>query len=124
MLHENDPDAYLSRAREALRRGAWRAALSDATSALGSAIYDSRAWKIKGTAHFQLEEYSEAAEAWLEGLNEDPQSQTMRNGYWEAISRLNCGHQELSLHNATATLAIRSTATTMRTRRTRRRVHR
>ena len=49
MLHENDPDAYLSRAREALHRGAWRAALSDATSALGSAIYDSRAWKIKGT---------------------------------------------------------------------------
>ena len=30
-------------------------ALSDATAALGSAIYDSRAWKIKGTAHFQLE---------------------------------------------------------------------
>ena len=75
MLHENDPDAYLSRAREALRRGAWRAALSDATSALGSAIYDSRAWKIKGTAHFQLEEYSEAAEALLD--DDTPVAQSM-----------------------------------------------
>ena len=34
MLHENDPDAYLSRAREALRRGAWRAALLQRACAL------------------------------------------------------------------------------------------
>ena len=117
MLHENDPDAYLSRARDALHRGAWRAALSDATSALGSAIYDSRAWKIKGIAHFELEEYSEAAESFLEGLNQNPQSQPMREGYWEAIARLNRGHQELSLHNATATLATDDNSATRALRR-------
>ena len=112
MLHENDPDAYLSRAREALHRGAWRAALSDATSALGSAIYDSRAWKIKGTAHFLLEEYAEAAEAWLEGLTQDPHSHAMHDGYWAALRRLHINPLQREVRGAAATLATDDTAAT------------
>ena len=91
MLHENDPDAYLSRAREALPPGAWRAALSDATSALNSTI-DGVAWKIRGMATLSSG-VQRGDESFLEGLNQNPQSQPMREGYWEAIARLNRGHQ-------------------------------